>query len=359
MKTGRELHALAAELQRQQATKQDFIARQDVLELRIEEAPTGNLPALYIPAIDTSQPIRPHAHGQFSQRLGIPKLYYDRMMAQQPDLLARNVNTWLRASTDRRMVRSLDGNVRAFLSDKYQRIEHFEVAEVALGVLGDIADMRVVSCEVTEARLYIKAVFPKIQGEVPLRDRKVGDVVQAGVMVRNSETGLGAFDVSGFCEVLRCTNGMVLPDSRFKRSHIGARHDGEDDSYILADDTKRADDTAIMLKARDYIRAAADATIFAQRIDKMREATGQLITGNPVKAIEVLAQRAALNETEAGGVMRHLIEGGDLSRWGVINAVTRTAQDCESYDRATELETLGGQMLDLNPSDWRQLAEAA
>ncbi len=37
---------------------------------------------------------------------------------------------------------------------------------------------------------------------------------------------------------------------------------------------------------------------------------------------------------------------------------TRTSQDVESYDRASELEQLGGQILELAPSQWRTIAEA-
>jgi hypothetical protein len=36
---------------------------------------------------------------------------------------------------------------------------------------------------------------------------------------------------------------------------------------------------------------------------------------------------------------------GENNSFGLINAVTRTAQDMESYNRATELERLGGEML--------------
>jgi len=34
-------------------------------------------------------------------------------------------------------------------------------------------------------------------------------------------------------------------------------------------------------------------------------------------------------------LLRHLIEGGDLSQYGLINAVTRTAEDAKFYDRAS------------------------
>jgi hypothetical protein len=43
----------------------------------------------------------------------------------------------------------------------------------------------------------------------------------------------------------------------------------------------------------------------------------------------------------------------------MLNAVTNLANDTESYDRATELEFLGGQVLDLNPSQWERIAVAA
>jgi hypothetical protein len=40
-------------------------------------------------------------------------------------------------------------------------------------------------------------------------------------------------------------------------------------------------------------------------------------------------------------------------------AVTRLAQDAENYDRASDLERLGGRIIELPRSEWRQLAEAA
>jgi len=60
-----------------------------------------------------------------------------------------------------------------------------------------------------------------------------------------------------------------------------------------------------------------------------------------------------------GGVLRHLIEGGDMSRWGIANAVTRQSQDVDSYDRATDLERAGGQIIELSQRDWNEIATAA
>jgi hypothetical protein len=54
----------------------------------------------------------------------------------------------------------------------------------------------------------------------------------------------------------------------------------------------------------------------------------------------------------------HLITGGDLSRYALINAVTRTAEDVPSYDRATELETLGYRLMELPQREWSAIANA-
>jgi len=77
-----------------------------------------------------------------------------------------------------------------------------------------------------------------------------------------------------------------------------------------------------------------------------------------VQAIEVLAKKHSLNNDEQRGILRHLIEGGDLSLWGMANALTRVSQDVESYDRATELETLGGSIVIMPHSEYRELLAA-
>ena len=75
--------------------------------------------------------------------------------------------------------------------------------------------------------------------------------------------------------------------------------------------------------------------------------------------MQVLQKKAGLTDDERGGIMRHLITGGDLSQWGLANAVTRHSQDVAGYDRATELEVLGGTIIELDPRDWKAIAEAA
>jgi hypothetical protein len=149
------------------------------------------------------------------------------------------------------------------LSNRYMRVDNYDMAETALPVLLNTAGLRIVSCEVTENRLYIKAVTDRVQREV--KSRRVGDVVEAGVMISNSEVGLGSVLVSPFAHFLLCTNGMVREGGK-RWNHIGRHADEKDEVYaLLSDETRQADDKALLLKVRDTIRASLDEGLFTPR----------------------------------------------------------------------------------------------
>lgn len=347
MMKGISLQALAAKIEMNREAKKDFIADTKQMMMELD---TDMKPRLAIQD-QGSFPILSIAHDQIGGRTGIPSKYYDRMLAEQPMLLADNVNTWFRAQPEKRMVRTLGSNARAFLSNRYNRIENEEIAEVALPILADIPDVRIVSCEITERRMYIQAVSPRIQGEV-----KKGDVVQAGVIISNSEVGAGAVSVAAMTYRLVCLNGMISQD-KFRAYHVGRNI--EDNAELWADDTRKADDRAVLLKVRDMVRAAVDENRFRQRIEQMTALTEAVVTGNPVAAVEVLAQKVGVSKDEQGGILRSLIAGGDLSAWGMLNAVTAQAHEAASYDRSVEFEAAGGVLLNLSKKDWREVLEAA
>jgi hypothetical protein len=273
------------------------------------------------------------------------------MLAEAPDLLATNVNAWHRLNPKRRMVRTLGGDMRALLSNRYQRIENEDIAKVALPVLAELPGVKIVSSEITERRMYIHFVVPTIEGEV-----KKGDVVQAGGIISNSEVGCGSVAVACLVWRLVCLNGMKTGDT-LRRSHVG--REIEDTDQLWADDTREAEDRSILLKVRDMVKAAVDRTRFEASIAKMQGLTQGKITGDPSRVVEVLAQRVGATETESAGFLRSLIEGADLSAWGLVNAVTAQSHTAKSYDRAVELESAGGALLDLAPTEWRTLLAAA
>lgn len=348
MKTQLTLQQMAAELERQRIAKKDFLidTAQAAMDTEGQLNFGGNV-----------MPLNEIAHSQVAANLEIPASYYNRMKAETPELLSRNVNHWFKAEKKTRMVRTLDGVGRAFLSNSYQCIDNDEIAQTIPPILSarGTGEVDIESCAITETRMYIKAVFPKIQGEV-----KKGDVVQYGLAISNSEVGMGSVKIEPLVYRLVCKNGLIIPDASLNARHIGRRTSISDGVYeLLSDEAKKADDNAILLKVRDIVAASFDEVRFERHLSMMRGAAQEKIEAHPEEAVKVLTKAKSLTEFESGSVLRHLIDGGDLSRWGLLNAVTRTAQDVESYDRATELETMGGNILTMPHAEWNRFNAAA
>ena len=305
------------------------------------------------------------AHGCLSNRLGIPKAYYDRMRQEAPELLSWNVNNWL-AESKRHLVRTIGerhstqfsertpATCRAVLSERYKIIDNDLVMERLFPVLQEQTGMEVVSAEITPTKLYLKARFPQLEREI-----KLNDPVQAGVVISNSEVGFGSTSVALLIYRLKCLNGMVIADEAFKvrRAHLGGILETGDDFRIAAsDETQRLADEAFVSSLKDVVRLGSDPDVFSEICNKLMDAGEQKIEGNIEEAVERVTKRFSLSETEGASVLENLIRDGDYSKWGVANAVTRTSQNVESYDRATELERLGGNIIELTERNWMALA---
>lgn len=145
MKYGRSLQELAIELDRQAKVKKDYVATAGAMQMTAVnenfDLVIGNTPFQ----------LNENAHRQLGLQLKIPAPYYERMRAENPGLLMANVNGWFQQSPDtRRMVRTLDGTARAILSDRYRRIDNYEVAQTVLPIISEMQGARIESCELTD-----------------------------------------------------------------------------------------------------------------------------------------------------------------------------------------------------------------
>lgn len=361
MKTGKTLQELALEIERQYETKKDYVASTTLMrvgaDLKLELGEKG------------AYPINDHTHDQIGAHTGIPSKYYDKMRAEAPELLATNVNRWFEKYPAARMVRTLDGKARAFLSDKYNPLDNYDFAGATLPILSE-RKLKVMSCEVTERRLYIKAVDERLFRDVPVGHKmgdgshKIFDTCAPAIILSNSEVGAGRLVIETGVYTSACTNLALFAKGGMKRTHVGARHkllegvEVSDLDAILSARTKSKTMEAMWLQVRDVLRAAFDEKIMGQRLEQLAETAGRKIEGKVEKVMEVVQERFSLNDGEKDSVFKHLIEGGNLSQYGLHAAITRAAQDVESYDRATEMEYLGGKVVELPRSEWAQLNAA-
>jgi hypothetical protein len=354
MKYGRSLTDLANELERQLSTKLDMIVPTQLMQHHTATDNGATSITIATPEGARTYETTDAFRRQLADKLKIPFAYFERMRTDQPVLLDRNVETWLHAEPEQRMVRTLDGQARAFLSDRYRRLDNYDLLQQVFPILRELPGARFESVELTPSRMYLKVVTSRVQCEM-----QPGDIVQAGVVLSNSEIGQGTLSVAPLVFRLRCRNGLISADAAMRKLHVGRLSESSPEAVmVFKDDTLAADDTAFFLKVRDVVESAVSEATFTLAADKMRRTLGISLQGDPAKAVEGLATRYLLNEHERAGVLRALITQADLSGYGLVNAVTGFAQEVEDYDRSTELEAIAGRMIDQSPAQWQALADA-
>lgn len=369
---GKTLQELAVEIERQAKSKKDYIAPTKRLEMQLVQ--TSIPPASGTGAVEfKSTPVLAMQNGdnktfnmtgifqeQLATKLEIPIRYYDRMAAEAPALLAGNVNHWLKASTKKYMVRTLDGKARAFVSDRYRPLDNFDLAEAVLPIIGD-KRWEIRDCDLTERKLYIKIVSKDLQAVVK-RGRHGNDhIVHPGLMISNSEVGMGAVRVTPSLHWPHCFNIALMDTVGTSQFHAGRKDDrfGDLAAEFFQDETRQQDDKAFWMKVRDIVTSTVTEALFKRLVQQFEDAAEATIDGDPVKVVEATAKRLGLRETERVSVLKHLITGGDLSLYGLSGAITRAAQDeTVDYDRGTELERFGGEIIELDRSAWKDLQAA-
>jgi hypothetical protein len=360
MKAGLLLPELAAKLREQKDRKRDFLVDTPCIRFR----PAKDVPGIILEGVNGGMEVRPVAHQQLANAVRINKKDYDFMLENAPDLLSHVINYWM-GSTDaklpafadfvpqergsRKLVRTLDGQVRAVLSDQYRPLDNIDLFSAIMPELIR-QDARVESSEITESRLYIKAVTPRLEGQV-----KVGQRIQGGLVASNSEVGQGGILEQELDFNLICANGMIRA-SVVRKRHVGRNRGGDDFAddvrELLSSETQRLDDQAFWAKVKDVTRALFDPKRFELRLNQYRESTERVITKEVPKVVELVGERYAFTEEEQSALLDALIKGNDYTQWGLANGVTAVSQKVKDYDRATELERVGGQLIELPKWDF-------
>ncbi|MFQ7749154.1 MAG: DUF932 domain-containing protein [Eubacteriales bacterium] len=356
MKSGISLVEMAKEIQRQAELKADYMM--DTRSLRLESFGSDLYLNAYTPSGEMAvEPLEINAiaHRQIGTHLKIPAAYYDKMLTQHPQLLSENVNAWFGVSP-----------LCAWSAPLAAPPGHSLVTATGVSTIWilpasfflspqDMEGMRFESCQLTESRMYIKVVNTRLQAEV-----SPGDIVQSGIIISNSEVGLGSVNIQPLVYRLVCSNGMVVNDAQTRRNHVGRVNEATENYQLYSDKTLEADDKAFAMKIQDTVRAVVDEVRFTQVVNLMKDAKdARMNTADVPGVVKLVSRDFHITEEESSGVLQRLIEGNDLTLYGLSNAVTRHSQDVEDYDRATALEGIGYNILSMPARQWSRINQMA
>ena len=159
---------------------------------------------------------------QIASKLDIPQNYAVKLLNEDPELLALNVNRWLKSIDKDFKIRTLDGTLRAFMSDQYKFMDNIDVINNIFPILED-SGLQISEARFTDSRMHLKMLSPKEQ--VVAGSAVVGDVVQSGIILSNSEVGQGYLTLGFFLYRIWCENGCYRAEaqSQIKRKHLGEK----------------------------------------------------------------------------------------------------------------------------------------
>lgn len=355
MKQGMTFDDVKAQVAHEAEHRNDFFAPTN--QLRLEAERVEGKSHLLTPQGRFG--LRDTAHLHLAEVTGIDRRYYQRLRRESPALLAENVNYWLaQGGSKPRLVRALESDVRALASVRYATLDNDALLTAVEPILNEIG-ASVESCELDDEGITLKLVTPKLQGEV-----QKGDVVQAGLLIKNSEVRAGALLVQPLIFRLVCTNGLILggvSGQAASRRHISRdwREDKEYFGQVLQSDERVIWEREIWQQLQGQIRAVINDDAFQNIISKLSATTRLQSTLEPdalLERLELLGAEYKIGPELQAQVIGHLhADNFRGTLWDVINGFTRVAQDVTSYEMSTSLERLGGRLAELNPRQWERL----
>lgn len=285
-----------------------------------------------------------NALGQAAGRFGVPVKYIDSLAtgaeenAWGRDLLKHTLNEHAQNMGGRYLMRSVDGEVRGFLSDRYRRLDSRPLLNAFVEGCDEVGAIPFEGVA-TDLRSSVRAIVPKVY------EPTEGECMVFGLSWTNSDFGAGTYQVSAFVLRLICDNGLVT-ESQMKQVHLGGRLP---DNLVFSAETYAKDTETMTLATRDIVRAALSTGSMEDRAEAIAAAASDEEGFDIVAGIKKAQKTLTKGETKA---VKEAYEGGDVlmlpagnTAWRFSNALSWVANSAEDPERKLELQRLAGAVI--------------
>lgn len=261
-------------------------------------------------------PMSAFASSGLCGKLNVPTVYFNRCAAENPQLAATNINSWLTDDSRDFMLRTYDGRIRGCLSAYYSKFDAPDLLTALDEALG-MDNYKLKGSFINEERLHVRMVEKEM---LPID----GEDLFAGITIDSSDIGRSGLYVQFFIYKQVCTNGLIVPRSSgrlFRQKHIG-------------------------ISSEEFKEGLLDGLT---KFDEIKESSIEMIKRNKEiptgeEILDEIKEKTKLTEDVVEEVI-HLVDSSyDRSRWGIINGITEIAQNY-SLERRLQLEAIAGEML--------------
>src|SRR5215467_12726939 len=254
------------------------------------------------------------ATSQMCQKLELPVKYYRRL----PDQMKATVANFDigRLSGNSYFLRGKGDWIRAFLSAEYVAYNNSEIAQTAESLLGNGA-LTMKSFVLEETHMFLKIISDEIWD--------VESGLKAGIMIGNSEVGMGSVSVESFVFRKPCTNDLIVSrEKSFRHAHIHL--------------------TAYELTRRMAEAVSEGFRIASSVLDAFLK-TREVKVVDPLEVIRKIAEERQFSQKITDEVVSSYMVEPESNWFGVINSFTNAAQKLGPIQRI-EMERFAGTLLE-------------
>jgi hypothetical protein len=206
--------------------------------------------------------------------------------------------------------------IRAFLSSVYVAYNNSEIADTVQSLLGNGA-LTMKSFVLEETHMFLKIISEEIWD--------VESGLKAGIMIGNSEVGMGSVSVEPFIFRKPCTNDLIVSQEKsFRHAHIHL--------------------TAYELTRRMAEAVTEGFQVSSSLLDTFLKTREEPIA-DPVEIIRKIAEARKFSQKLTDEVVSSYLVEPEANRFGMINAFTNAAQRLAPLQRI-EMERFAGTLLE-------------
>ena len=369
----RKPEEILAELERRRKDRVDAVVTSDNIAFYSQ---AGEI-KLTVNEQKGGSPLTSHALSQLFELIGLPQrtrmcqwlMYNARAFpnksGSEPDtnhnLLCELLNAFFGRMKFDRLVRRMkkpDGSMycRALLSNRYRIVDSHDLFFAILEELSKVKvggkPPEIWNARLSEDHFYGYAVAPGLTGQVDLtrtfkgargQDNRwqglPGDTYNGAIVFGNSETGAGGIFIRQ--AVVRSVSRAYLVDQDLvAERHVGGKMEADAD---LSAETIAAWNKAFFSEVQDHVRNAFDPEKFKIVLDRLNGAARDNVEDGVI-ATEALQVCYDLSEVSKERIRNMFFRSGDLTRYGLVTALSEAAAEGVGAEEAVAMEQAGSEL---------------
>lgn len=303
-------------------------------------------PRIYSMGVHLANPfegyrVHDHALIQAIQRSGLPNANKTLQLMRSHgdvgnDLLEYNLNTLYKQSDKLNLIRTVDGEARGILSNRYRRMDSSRIIEKFTEACQEVGALPM-DGRMEDTRVTLDAVLPHVFEPVDY------EVMIFGFRFQTSDFGNGALNMNLWTKRLWCTNHATL-DEILRQIHLGRRLD---ETINFSERTMNLDTELTASKLYDTVKHVLSPQRINIYLDGIKEAHETKMSATQIGAyLEKRFQKLERDEIIAkfNSADVEMLPAGQ-TRWRLSNAISWCANAVTDMDTKMKYEEAAGDLI--------------